>query len=225
MYEKYLKKQSRMERQKHMSQKSLKKNIDIALLKFYENYLHKKYGDMKKKFFRGLPPSIVEIGPGPGVNFRYYPENTHITAIEPDKKWHPVLRGKAEKFRMKIDIKTEYGENLSLKKSSVKCVVATLVFCSVNNPENVISEILRILKPGGKFIFLEHVAAPEGTNLRMFQEIIKKPWKIIFDGCNVNRNTLAIIKNAGFSIINMQRIKINTILTPITFHIAGSAIK
>jgi len=85
--------------------------------------------------------------------------------------------------------------------------VATLVFCSVNKPEKVIAEILRILRPGGKFIFLEHVAAPKGTNLRMFQEIIKVPWKLIFDGCNVNRDTADIIKSAGFSGISMRKIK------------------
>ncbi len=208
-----------------MSQKSVRKNIDAAFLSFYESYLHKKYGNMKKELFAGLPPSIVEIGPGPGVNFRYYPENTYVTAIEPDKKWHRVLRRKAEKFGMKIDIKTGYGENLCLEQSSAQCVVATLVFCSVNKPEKVIAEILRILRPGGKFIFLEHVAAPKGTNLRMFQEIIKVPWKLIFDGCNVNRDTADIIKSAGFSGINMRKIKIKTMLIPIAFNIGGSVIK
>jgi ubiquinone/menaquinone biosynthesis C-methylase UbiE len=117
------------------------------------------------------------------------------------------------------------GEELDLASESVEAVIGTLVLCSVDDPAKVTAEVYRILRPGGRYIFLEHVAAPEGSRLRSFQEIMHKPWHRLFDGCNLNLNTHSLLLNAGFSTVDMNCFMLRARLVPVTPHIFGLAVK
>jgi ubiquinone/menaquinone biosynthesis C-methylase UbiE len=96
------------------------------------------------------------------------------------------------------------GVRLPAGDASVDAVVSTLVLCSVAHPEDSLQEILRVLKPGGKFVFIEHVAAPGGTRLRTFQNLIQPLWTLVGDGCHPNRETWEIIAQAGFASVEIE---------------------
>ena len=103
-------------------------------------------------------------------------------------------------------------------------MVGTLVLCSVPRPQESLREILRVLKPGGKFVFIEHVAAPHGTTLRAFQNFIQPLWTLVGEGCRPNRETWETISQAGFAKVEIEHYCYPT-GGPVAPLIAGTAVK
>jgi len=87
------------------------------------------------------------------------------------------------------------------------------------------AEIRRILRPGGRFLFLEHVAAMNDTPLNRFQRLLAKPWQWTFDGCHLNRNTHLVLGQAGFSALDMDCFMLATPAVMMMPHIFGAAIR
>jgi len=179
--------------------------------------------DRKRKLFASLGDSVLEIGPGTGPNLAYYPPAIRWLGIEPNPYMYPYLRKAATQAGLHVDLRPGIAEQLPADDNSVDTVVGTLVLCSVGDPQRVLQEIVRVLKPGGKFIFLEHVAAPPGTRLRRVQKTIRPFWKIIGDGCHPDRDTGPAIEHAGFSEVTYENFRLP--LGPVATQIAGTAIK
>lgn len=156
------------------------------------------FGHHKRRLFKDISGTVLEIGPGTGVNLAYYPAGIHWIGVEPNPAMHDHLRQKAEQVGITADFRLGAAEQLDLPDNSVDTVVSTLVLCSVIDPEATLQEILRVLKPGGRFIFLEHVAAPEGTGLRRLQNLAQPAWTTVADGCHPNRETSASLEKIGF---------------------------
>jgi ubiquinone/menaquinone biosynthesis C-methylase UbiE len=87
------------------------------------------------------------------------------------------------------------AESLPFADASFDTCIATLVLCSVRDLNRTLSEITRVLRPGGKFLFLEHIAAPRKTLARALQPIVYWPWRCLGDGCRTNRDSLAAIQS------------------------------
>ena len=117
------------------------------------------------------------MGPGPGMNTMYYPKEIELLALEPNPFMHSHLRRQADEYALHVDIRSTKGEEMDVQNNSVDFVVGTQVMCSVSNQRTVIAEVLRVLKPGGKFLFIEHVAAASGTRLRSAQNLVRRPWR------------------------------------------------
>lgn len=180
-------------------------------------------GDRKHSLFANIHGDVLEIGPGTGPNLFYYPKDIRWIGIEPNPYMHPYLQKEAEKLGLNIDIRTGTAERIDAEDNSIDTVVSTLVLCSVPNLSATLQEILRVLKPSGRFLFIEHVAAPQGTLLRKIQNGIKPVWKVTADGCNPNRETWIALESAGFASVNYQHFKAPfPIVSP---HIMGIATK
>lgn len=160
--------------------------------------------ELKQALFADLHGNILEIGPGTGANFPYYPAGIYWIGVEPNPFMHPYLRKEAEKFGLDIELRNGTAEHLELEDNSMDTVVSTLVLCSVEDLTRTLQEVLRVLKPGGRFIFFEHVAAPEKTWLRQVQSWVQPVWKVAFDGCHPDRETWVAIENAGFERVDYQ---------------------
>lgn len=200
-------------------------SFNAFLLECLESYMDRVYGGRKRVIFAQLPLQIVEIGPGTGANFLYYRRGTKVTAVEPNPSMHPHLSAKAHRCGIELDIHTVPGEELDLAAESTEAVVGTLVLCSVENPSRVVAEVRRILKPGGRYVFLEHVAAPKGSHLRSLQDLLHEAWHWLFDGCNLNRDTHSILLDSGFSAVDMDCFMLRPAWVPVTPHIFGLAVK
>ncbi|MCU7856630.1 MAG: class I SAM-dependent methyltransferase, partial [Candidatus Thiodiazotropha sp. (ex Lucinoma borealis)] len=87
------------------------------------------------------------------------------------------------------------------------------------------AEVHRVLKPGGHFIFIEHVAAPKGSGLRIAQDLLQRPWRWLFEGCHTNRETARLIEAAGFDKVEYESFKSKIMPPPILPQIVGVAIK
>lgn len=179
--------------------------------------------ERKRGLLSNLGGDILEIGPGAGPNLRYYSKDSHWIGVEPNPYMVPYLRKAAEHAGLKIEIRSGLAEDLPAEDASIDAVVGTLVLCSVSDPGRVLREILRVLKPGGRFLFLEHVAAPQGTRLRRVQRLIRPVWTRIADGCHPDRETGPAIKHAGFAEVEYEDFRLP--LGPVATQIAGSAVK
>ena len=177
----------------------------------------------KSELLSGLRGTVIEIGPGTGPNLKYYGTDVQWIGIEPNPHMHAYLRREAESLGSCADVRLAKAEKLPVEDATVDSVVSTLVLCSVDDAEAAIAEVLRILKPGGRFIFLEHVAAPLGTTLGAFQRALRTPWRWLVDGCHLDRETGRLIQGAGFREVKFDEFRLPLgIVAP---QIAGWAMK
>ncbi len=177
----------------------------------------------KQTLFADLSGTVLEIGAGTGANFAYYPRGIRWIGIEPNVFMHPHLLKTAQQHGITGEVRSEVAEKLPVEDDSVDAVVSTLVMCSVSSQDNVLREILRVLRPGGRYLFIEHVAAPERSRLWWMQKISKPFWRAAADGCEPDRDTASAVRRAGFSRVEIQRF--SAPLTLASPHIAGTAIK
>lgn len=181
--------------------------------------------DRKQKLFAGVHGKVLEIGPGTGPNLVYYPRDTHWMGIEPNPYMHSYLKQAAKRVGLDIEIRNGTAERLEVEDNSVDAVVSTLVLCSVDNLEATLKEILRVLKPGGRFYFLEHVAAPQDTRLRKIQNWIAPLWQVLGDGCHPNRETWSVLEKVGFEKLNYEHFQADAVPALVKPQIIGVATK
>jgi ubiquinone/menaquinone biosynthesis C-methylase UbiE len=184
--------------------------------------MHRIYGDRKQSLMSGRARSIVEIGPGAGPNFRYYPSGAHVVAIEPNEAQHRRLRARAARAELEIELLGTPAEEIPLPDGSAELVVSTLVLCSVSDPERVLGEVRRILRPGGRFVFIEHVAAPEESRLARVQKILARPWAFLFDGCRIDRRTGDLVERT-FGRTSIDWFRLRPRWLPVSPHVSGVA--
>ncbi|MDM9384155.1 class I SAM-dependent methyltransferase [Chlorogloeopsis sp. ULAP01] len=166
---------------------------------------NKFVGEKKQSLFANLHGKVLEIGPGTGANLPYFPKSINWVGIEPNPYMHNYLKQEAYKLGLdNIDLRTGTAESIEAGDNSIDAVVSTLVLCSVPNLAETLQEILRVLKPGGQFLFIEHVAAPQGTLLQKVQTTVRPVWKIIGDGCHPDRETWLGLEKAGFTSLNYE---------------------
>ena len=167
----------------------------------------KNIADRKRTLFAQVQGDVLEIGPGTGPNLSYYPTDIHWIGVEPNPFMHSYLSKEAERLGLDIDLRSGNAQQLDVEDNSMDAVVSTLVLCSVDNLAATLQEVLRVLKPGGRFYFVEHVAAPEGTGLRRIQRWVRPFWKTLGDGCHPDRETWVAIEKAGFEHVSYQHFR------------------
>jgi ubiquinone/menaquinone biosynthesis C-methylase UbiE len=178
----------------------------------------------KSRLFRGLSGVVLEIGPGSGPNLAYLDRaSVRWIGVEPNRFMHSYLAKTARDLGFDVDLRHGSAEQLPAPDSSVDAVIATLVLCSVTDQARVLGEISRVLKPGGKFLFVEHVAARPGTRLRRIQEWITPIWRRFTSGCHPACETARAIENAGFRDIQIE--SFDAPLPIVKPHIMGVAVK
>jgi len=194
-----------------------------ALARFntrYERFISK----YKQELFRDVTGTVLEIGPGTGANLRYLnPARSVGQGVEPNPFMQAYLHEETNRLGMPIDIRMPTGETLPVTDESVDAVISTLVLCCVNSQRCALQEVLRVLKPGGRLLFIEHVAAPQGSWLRRTQNLLTPLWKRLGDGCHPNRETWVEVECAGFETVDYDRITAPTLI--VSPEIVGIAIK
>jgi len=184
---------------------------------------HRLYGEYKRSLFSDLDGTVVEIGPGTGVNVPYLPEDLQWIGLEPNPHMHDYIRKRLQERSLDATLRTDSAQDTGLPDESVDAVVSTLVLCSVADVADTLAELRRVLRPGGRLLFIEHVAAESHTPLCWFQHSIRPLWKAVADGCHPDRETGALLRGAGFSSVEFDRFSIG--VPPVSPHIVGTATK
>ncbi|KAG7158840.1 methyltransferase-like protein 7A [Homarus americanus] len=197
------------------------------MMYLYTKYEFVQFEEVKKDHFASLSSvvshdpelrkkkeiRILEIGVGTGVNFAHYPEGTHLVGVDRNLHFKSYWEENRKQFPniYSGEMLTTSAENIeAVADNSVDVVVITLVLCSVPKIDPILKEVLRVLAPGGKFYFMEHIAEfdPEKHGLRkMMQDVLTYlyVWPFIYDGCCLNRDMLPNIKKAGFSSVEAEK--------------------
>lgn len=190
-----------------------------------EGTLHRLYGERKRSLLSDLEGDVLEIGPGPGCNFPYFPPGIRWTGVEPNPWMHRWIRAGAARAGFEASIIDGEAERLPAAGRAFDAVVATLVLCSVADPASALGEILRVLRPGGRFVFIEHVAAPAGSRLRRRQHLVAPLWRALADGCHPDRETWVPLEAAGFARLPIERFEVRVPFGIVGPHISGVAVK
>ena len=143
---------------------------------------------------------VVEIGAGTGLNMAHYPDGLdELVLTEPEPGMRRKLAKKASRRAFAARVVDSPAERLPFEDASVDTVVLTLVLCTVDDPERALREIARILRPGGRLLFIEHVRA-DSRFLAACQDRLLRPWRGFAGGCVCNRATLDLMRTCGFTV-------------------------
>lgn len=149
----------------------------------------------------GLHGDVVEIGAGTGANLALYPAAVgRLVLTEPDRHMLGKLEQRARRAGRKAELLRAASDALPLPDASFDTVVSTLVLCSVRDLADTLGEARRVLRPGGKLVFLEHVAAEDNPSRLLWQGRVERVWKHLAGNCHLTRRTGAAIRAAGFEV-------------------------
>jgi len=173
----------------------------------------------------GLTGRVLDVGAGTGVNIPYFKSASSVVFAEPDGAMRTKMDPKLGKATVPVEISGAPAEKLPWPDASFDAAVCTLVLCTVEDPEQALSEIHRVLKPGGTLIVLEHVEADPDTKLHKWQRRIGPVWTKMAAGCVLTRDTATAVEKAGFTFSSLERFRELYGFMPISPMIQGVATK
>lgn len=182
-------------------------------------------GEHRDRLLAGLTGRVVEVGAGNGLNFAHYPDTvTEVLAVEPEDRLRQTAERAASQARIPVRVLRGHADELPIEDGACDAAVVSLVLCSVPDQHRALSEIHRVLRPGGELRFYEHVRSDVALFARM-EDLVSPLWSRALAGCHLNRDTAAAIAAAGFTIDTLDRF----IFRPSRFvaqaHILGRADK
>lgn len=187
--------------------------------------MEREVGVHRDRLLAGLSGRVLEVGAGNGVSFGHYPPTVEqVVALEPE----PFLREKAEQAAgqapVAVRVVDGVAARLPFESSTFDAAVASLVLCSVQEPDLALAELRRVLKDGGELRFLEHVRADDAAKAR-FQLLLDRfrIWPLIGGGCHCSRRTTDAIAAAGFHVLEVQALDVGPSWWVTNPHVRGAA--
>lgn len=173
--------------------------------RFYARVLARNEPDdivaLRGELLAGLAGRVVEVGAGSGANFPHYPPDvTEVVAVEPEAYLREQARAAGAKAAVPVTVLDAVADALPLEDASCDAAVACLVLCTVPDQGRALSELRRVLKPGGELRFYEHVRGVTPRMVRAQRFVDRTFWPRAFGGCHTARDTVAAIAAAGFAL-------------------------
>jgi len=150
-----------------------------------------------------LQGRILEVGCGTGLNFAHYPAGVEVTAVEPLEEFRSVAAERAKHAQARIVVQDGDVQALPFADASFDGAFQTLVFCSVPDETQGLLELRRVMRPGARVRFFEHVRSPHPVGAAV-QDVFNPLWRWLMDGCNINRDTVRTIERCGFQIDDVE---------------------
>ncbi|MBA2764560.1 MAG: class I SAM-dependent methyltransferase [Thermoleophilaceae bacterium] len=182
---------------------------------------------LRREQLAGAGGETLEVGAGTGLNLEHYPATvTRLVLSEPEPAMAKNLRRRAEDDPRSPEVVIAPGEALPFPDASFQTVTASLMLCTAPDPGAVLVEIARVLRPRGRYLFLEHVRAHEGERRASWQDRLERPWSLFAGGCHPNRETAALLRSSPLTVERLDQIEMPRIAGPLVRPaIIGSAIR
>jgi len=160
--------------------------------------------EMRREALAAASGRTIDIGAGTGANLGLYPQTvSRLVLAEPDPHMLKQLRSKVGEAGTEAEVIEAPAQSLPFEDSSFDTAIFTLVLCTVPEPAAALAEVARVLRPGGKLLYLEHVRSAD-AGLARWQDRLEKPWRFLADGCHCNRDTVATIEASPLSIESVE---------------------
>lgn len=158
----------------------------------------------RRQLLSAVDGDVLEIGIGTGLNLPHYPGGVRqIVAVDPNPGMHRRAQRRMKQTGVRVDLRVLSGEQLPFNENTFDCVVTTFTLCSVANTNQALEEVCRVLKPAGRFFFLEHGLSPEPVIQRR-QRRLNWLQSLIGDGCKLDRNMRELIGAHGFTSLDLD---------------------
>jgi ubiquinone/menaquinone biosynthesis C-methylase UbiE len=155
----------------------------------------------------GLAGRVIEVGAGNGLNFVHYPrEVTEVIAVEPEPHLRSLAETAAGRASVPVTVVDGLADHLPAADGSCDAAVASLVLCSVPDQDTALAEIRRVLRPGGRLRFFEHVGAATYGRRGLQKALDATVWPWFGGGCHCGRDTRTAIERAGFVVDRLARL-------------------
>jgi ubiquinone/menaquinone biosynthesis C-methylase UbiE len=164
--------------------------------------------EWRKTLVGDLTGDVVEIGAGTGLNLPHYPAGARVVASDYDPVMLSRAVPRARSAPADVTLLVADAMVLPFAEGSADMVVIGFMLCSVPDPDRALAEVRRVLKPGGRLRFAEHVRARDGTVLARVQDVINPVWRVVSGGCNANRRTLDRARAAGFEVDRLHEFEL-----------------
>lgn len=169
--------------------------------------------------------AVMEIGFGTGANFIYYPPHIlSVTAIDPNIGMVCLARSQLVEGMVSVNLTLASAEWLPFPSASFDTVVSTMTLCSVPHLAMTLQELFRVVKPGGRLLFLEHGQSPE-SSVRRWQDGLTPAWKYLGDGCHLNRRMDQAIQEQGWNVAAVDTFYLPGVPRPFGYFYQGIAVK
>jgi ubiquinone/menaquinone biosynthesis C-methylase UbiE len=178
--------------------------------------------DYRNRVVPGAEGRVLEIGIGSGLNLPYYGTTVEqVIGVDPSPKLLAMAREVARRTSVPLELIENSAEAIPLYNRSIDTIVTTWTMCSIPDVQRALGEMRRVLKPGGRLLFVEHGRAPDLT-VRRWQDRLTPAWRRVGGGCHLNRAINELIEDAGF---RMERLETGYMRGPklMTFMYEGSA--
>lgn len=180
--------------------------------------------EVKRKLLAHARGRVLEIGVGTGLSFPHYPPVDELVAVDPSGPMRRRAQLRATEVGREVTLLEAPAEALPFEDASFDTVVTFAVLCSVSDLDCALAEIRRVLRPGGRLIFIEHVRSDE-PKLARRQDRFARPWGWLACGCHPNRRTLDAIRDARFEVLELDREERPEIPRLVRPHIRGVALR
>jgi ubiquinone/menaquinone biosynthesis C-methylase UbiE len=148
---------------------------------------------------------VLEIGFGTGLNLEHYPEHIrHLTAVDPGQGMAHIARRRIERSEIDVDLRIRSATELPFEDGRFDCAVSTWTLCSVRNVWRAVAEIARVLKPGGRFLYVEHGLSEEPV-VQWWQRRLTPLQERIAGGCRLDVDIGALVRTGAFRNIQVER--------------------
>ena len=185
--------------------------------------------ESRRELVASAAGTVVEIGAGYGATFELYADGVaSVLAFEPDTALRAAASEAARKAAARsgipITVVEGVGEAIPAADASIDTVVSSLVLCSVGSQAEVLAEIRRVLKPGGRFLFYEHVRSTKRV-LAVLEDAATPLWSRLAGGCHPNRDTVGAIEASGFRVEQSRTFGFSVLAgIPPVDHVIGIAV-
>ncbi len=147
---------------------------------------------------------VLEIGFGTGLNLPHYPAQVRkITTVDPNAGMHRLAQRRVRQSRIEVEQRVLSSERLPFEERTFDCVVSTFTLCSIEDVRQALGEVYRVLKPGGRLLFLEHGLCPE-PRVQKWQRRLNWLQRRLADGCRLDRNMRTLIATQPFSSVESE---------------------
>lgn len=163
-----------------------------------------RFSRLRKQYLEGVSGRVLEVGFGSGLNLPHYSHRvSHLYALDPSLLGRRLAAQRIPRVPFPVEFVELEGPRIALPDRSVDAVVTTWTVCTIADPVAALKEIRRVLKPEGRYTFLEHGLSPDRRVARL-QNLWNPIQKWAFGGCHVNREIDRLILNSGFKMLDFK---------------------